>query len=88
MPDKPNILFLMPDQLRADFLGCYGADFADTPNIDRLAEKGVRYSNTSFVDWYLKYPTILPSFGGESPGARLSGAGTAPLRFVSIITTP
>ncbi len=45
MADKPNILFLMPDQLRADFLGCYGADFIDTPNIDRLAQKGVRYSN-------------------------------------------
>lgn len=43
---KPNLLFIMPDQLRADFLGCYGADFIDTPNIDSLSEKGVRYSNT------------------------------------------
>jgi len=43
---KPNLLFIMPDQLRADFLSCYGADFIETPNIDSLAEKGVRYSNT------------------------------------------
>ena len=45
MTKKPNILFIMPDQLRADFLGCYGADFIDTPNIDRLAQTGVRYAN-------------------------------------------
>jgi len=38
-----NILFLMPDQLRSDFLGCYGASFIDTPNIDSLARDGVLY---------------------------------------------
>ena len=41
---QPNLVFIMPDQLRYDFLSCYGADFVDTPNIDRLAEKGVRYA--------------------------------------------
>ena len=45
MPQKPNILFLMPDQLRADFLSCYGASFIQTPHIDSLAQKGVRYAN-------------------------------------------
>ena len=44
MSDKPNIIFIIPDQLRADFLGCYGADFLETPNIDRLAQSGVQYS--------------------------------------------
>jgi arylsulfatase A-like enzyme len=39
---SPNILFTMPDQLRADFLGCYGAEFIQTPNIDRLAAEGTR----------------------------------------------
>ena len=42
---KPNILFLMPDQLRHDFLSCYGATFIDTPNIDRLACEGTLYRN-------------------------------------------
>ncbi len=41
---KPNLLFIMPDQLRADFLSCYGADFIDTPNIDSLCASGVRYA--------------------------------------------
>ncbi len=38
-----NIIFLLPDQLRPDFLGCYGARFMSTPNIDALGEKGVIY---------------------------------------------
>lgn len=40
---QPNILFLLPDQLRPDFLGCYGADFLQTSAIDGLAGRGVRY---------------------------------------------
>ncbi|MEM8876012.1 MAG: sulfatase-like hydrolase/transferase, partial [Planctomycetota bacterium] len=39
-----NILFLLADQLRADFLGCYGAECIDTPNIDALARSGVRFN--------------------------------------------
>ena len=42
---SPNIILLMPDQLRPDFLGCYGASWMKTPNIDRLATKGVLYRN-------------------------------------------
>ncbi len=40
---QPNILFLLPDQLRHDFLGCYGADFLKTPTIDSLAENGIKW---------------------------------------------
>ena len=40
---RPNILFLMPDQLRHNFLSCYGADFISTPHIDRLAREGTLY---------------------------------------------
>lgn len=43
MSDRPNIVFLLPDQLRPDFLGCYGADFLRTPHIDALADRGTRY---------------------------------------------
>jgi len=42
---RPNVVFLLPDQLRADFLSCYGATFIETPNIDSLAAHGVRYAN-------------------------------------------
>ena len=37
-----NILFIMFDQLRWDYLSCYGHPHLHTPNIDRLASMGVR----------------------------------------------
>jgi len=40
---RPNIVFLFPDQLRRDFLSCYGAEFIQTPHMDSIAEQGVRY---------------------------------------------
>ncbi|MEM1363031.1 MAG: sulfatase-like hydrolase/transferase [Pseudomonadota bacterium] len=43
MTDRPNILFLLPDQLRPDFVGCFGANFIATPRIDALAADGTRY---------------------------------------------
>lgn len=42
MPAK-NVLFIMCDQLRWDYLSCYSQNRLDTPNIDALAARGVRY---------------------------------------------
>jgi arylsulfatase len=39
-----NVLFITADQFRADCLGCAGADWISTPNYDRLATAGVRFS--------------------------------------------
>ncbi len=39
-----NVLFIMCDQLRWDFLSCYGHPVLETPNIDRLAKRGVRFT--------------------------------------------
>lgn len=41
---RPNILFLMADQFRWDYLGCMGAPFVRTPNLDRLAARGVTFT--------------------------------------------
>ena len=38
-----NILFIMYDQLRFDYLSCTGHPYLDTPNFDRVAKKGVRF---------------------------------------------
>lgn len=40
-----NILFIMFDQLRYDYLGCTGHPHLQTPNLDALAAKGVRFSH-------------------------------------------
>lgn len=39
-----NVLFIMADQLRADYLGCYGHPALSTPNLDWLAARGVRFT--------------------------------------------
>ena len=44
-----NVLFIMCDQLRWDALSCAGHPFVETPNIDRLAGRGVRF-NQAFVN--------------------------------------
>jgi len=41
---KPNIIFIMADDLGYGDLGCYGQELIDTPNIDRLAAEGMRFT--------------------------------------------
>ena len=55
-PEKPNILFIICDDLN-DFIGCYGGHpQAKTPNMDRLAERGVLFENAA-----VQIPVCLPS---------------------------
>lgn len=63
--DRPNILFIMADQLRADFLGCDGATWIDTPNIDSLAAKG-----TLFKHCYTNSPVCAPARIALATGMR------------------
>ena len=55
-PQKPNVLLILADQLRADALGCYGNRIVKTPHLDRLASKGTR-----FLDTMITQPTCTPS---------------------------
>ena len=43
--DRPNVLLIMADDLGIDGLSCYGSESYQTPNLDRLAEKGIRYTH-------------------------------------------
>lgn len=45
MTDRPNILLIMDDQHRYDWLGCAGADWVNTPNIDALAARGAHMTH-------------------------------------------
>ena len=45
--ERTSVLLVTLDTTRADHLGCYGADFASTPNIDRLAREGVRFDEAT-----------------------------------------
>ena len=67
-PDKPNILFIVVDDLRPE-LGCYGKTNIKSPNIDRLASTG-----NIFVNAYTGYPVCGPSraslLSGIYPGSK------------------
>lgn len=45
MANKRNIVLILVDQMRPDFIGPYGADFVKTPNLDELARCGVTFDN-------------------------------------------
>ncbi len=42
--DRPNVMLIIVDTLRPDYLGCYGAGFARTPSVDGLAGGGARFT--------------------------------------------
>lgn len=54
--EKPNIVYIMADDLGYGDLGCYGQQLIKTPNIDRLAENGMR-----FIDFYAGSTVCAPS---------------------------
>jgi arylsulfatase A-like enzyme len=43
--EQPNIIFILADDLGYTDLGCYGSKYYETPNIDRLAAEGVRFTD-------------------------------------------
>ena len=45
--ERPNILFLMDDQHRWDYLGCAAAGWVSTPNIDSIAARGTRFTTVT-----------------------------------------
>ncbi|HWS00207.1 MAG TPA: sulfatase-like hydrolase/transferase, partial [Prolixibacteraceae bacterium] len=66
---RPNILFIVADDLGWSDLGCYGADLHETPNLDKLANKSARFLN-SYAAAPICSPTRASLMTGKYP-ARL-----------------
>jgi arylsulfatase A-like enzyme len=45
VPAKPNIIFILADDLGYTDVACYGSKYYETPNIDRLAAQGIRFTS-------------------------------------------
>lgn len=63
MADKPNILYVFTDQMRASALGCMHDEAVHTPNLDRLAGQGVLFQNA-----VANTPVCTPSRGSLLTG--------------------
>ncbi len=68
MSNKPNILFIFDDQHRYDYLGASGATWVNTPNLDRIAARGMRFTQAT---------TNAPACG---PSRMALATGLQPLR--------
>jgi arylsulfatase A-like enzyme len=76
-PDElPNILWITSEDNSA-FLGAYGDDYADTPNLDRLADMGIVYENA-----YATTPVCAPSRFTLITGTYANRMGTENMRSV------
>jgi iduronate 2-sulfatase len=85
-PKKPNVLFIISDDLTATALSCYGNAVCQTPNIDRLAAQGTRFtrafcnatycgpSRASFMSGY--YPHATGVLGYTSPRPAIGDRAT------------
>src|SRR6516225_7402882 len=76
---KPNIIFILADDLGYGDLGCYGQTKIKTPNLDKLAAEGMR-----FTDFYAGSTVCAPSrcalmTGLDTGHARIRGNANVPL---------
>ncbi|MDE0697095.1 MAG: sulfatase-like hydrolase/transferase, partial [Boseongicola sp.] len=74
-----NVLWIMADQLRRDYLSCYGATHIETPNLDWLASRGVRF-NRAYVQSPICGPSRMSYYTGRYVRSHGSTWNGFPLR--------
>jgi len=85
-PEKPNVLLITVDTLRADRVGAYGYALDTTPHIDALAARGVRFADTT-VPWPKTWPSMAAMVTGKYPqtnGIRLRPRRPLPAENVTL----
>ncbi len=73
-----NVLFIMCDQLRWDYLGCYGHPHIKTPNIDALAKRGLRFDR-AYVQASICGPSRASYYTGRYVSSHGATMNCAPL---------
>ena len=65
---NPNIVFFLVDDLSWMDIACYGSKFYETPNIDRLAHDGIRFTN-AYAACHVSSPTRASIMTGRYPAS-------------------
>ena len=81
-PAKPNIVFILADDIGYGDFGCYGATVVKTPNVDRLAREGVRFTDahaTASVCTPTRYAFVTGQYAWRNPPGAGILSGVAPL---------
>lgn len=82
VPARPNIVFIGAEDISPD-LGCYGNAFVQTPNLDRLASQGARFTRC-----FTQAPVCAPSRSGMITGMYPTSIGSHHMRSKLIAPPP
>jgi arylsulfatase A-like enzyme len=88
-PAKPNIIYIITDDVGYGDIGCYGATKVKTPNIDRLASQGRRFTDahsTASVCTPTRYALLTGRYAWRQQGTGIA-AGDTPLLIDPTTTT-
>ena len=78
---QPDVLLIITDTTRADRFGCYANELGITPNLDKLAESGIRFTNAnSHAPWTL--PAVASLFTSNPPVIHCAGGAIG--KFTSL----
>lgn len=66
--DKPNVVFVLIDDMGWRDLGCFGSDFYETPNIDALADEGMRFTS-AYASCHVSSPSRASILTGMYPAS-------------------
>src|ERR1700720_4630438 len=80
--DRPNVVVILADDVGYGDLGCYGATKVATPNLDRLARDGMRFTDAhapSAVCTPTRYALLTGQYAWRHPPAAQILSGVAPL---------
>ena len=78
-PNRPNVIMILADDLGYGDLGCYGAKNVETPNVDRLANQGIRFTDTHAIaatSTPSRYSILTGEYAWRRPGTDVA-AGNA-----------
>jgi arylsulfatase A-like enzyme len=87
---KPNIVFLLADDIGYGDFGCYGATTIKSPNVDRLARQGVRFTDahsSASVCTPTRYAFLTGQYAFRNPAGSSILSGEAPLAIDPSRTT-